>query len=298
MNTLTEYHVPTPNESPLYAVHSYRSDESSLKLNELTNSVTKLCERIGVLEDDLKKTKQTYSSAFTKLILKIKKLESKVKTGKARQRARVVLSEDEEDDSSKQGRKISDIDKDPNTYFAKDDEVVHDKDTTEEGQPEESTAGITVSTAPINISTAGRVVYGRRSREARKDKGKAIMTEPKPVKTSKKLLEQERQGLEEAIRLQKQVDEEEKEQIARDEEIARQLLSLDEERVTTETKTTKNIDWNDPSVQKYWDIKNKPKSEAQARKNMIVYLKNQSNYKMKDFDEMSYDEIRPIFEKI
>ncbi|GKB29264.1 zinc finger, CCHC-type containing protein [Tanacetum coccineum] len=111
-----EYHVPSPNESPLHAFHSHRSDEGSLKLNELTNLVTKLSERIGVLEDDLKKIKQTYSSAFTKLILRIKKLESKVKTRKAKKRARVVLSEDEEDDSSKQGR----IDKDPNTYFHQD----------------------------------------------------------------------------------------------------------------------------------------------------------------------------------
>ncbi|GKC07761.1 hypothetical protein Tco_0999371 [Tanacetum coccineum] len=167
--------------------------------------------------------------------------------------ARIVLSEDEEDDSSKQGR----IDEDLNTYFAQDDEVVHDQDTTKERQPKDSTAGITVSTAPINNSTArethstaGRVVYGRRSKEARKDKKETIMTEPEPEKKSKKLLEQERLGLEEAIRLQKQVDEEEKAQIARDEEIARQLLALDEERVTTETKTTKDIDWNDPSVQK------------------------------------------------
>ncbi|GJS96045.1 hypothetical protein Tco_0803013 [Tanacetum coccineum] len=238
----------------------------------MTNLGTQLSERIGVLEDDLKKTKQTYSSAFTKLILRIKKLESKVKNGKARKRARVVLSEDEEDDSSKQGR----IDEDPNTYFAQDDEVVHDQDTAAERQLEDSTAGITVSTAPINISTAresysatGRVVYGRRKR----------------------------QGLEEAIRLKKQVDEEEISQIARDEEIARQLLALDEERVTTDPKITKDIDWNDPSVQKYWNLKNKPKSEAQARKNMIVYLKNQSNYKMKDFEGISYDEIRLIFEK-
>ncbi|GJS13154.1 hypothetical protein Tco_0407626 [Tanacetum coccineum] len=101
-----EYHVPTPNESPLHAVHSHGSDEGSLKLNELTNLVTKLSERIGVLEDDLKKTKQTYSSLFTKLILRIKKLETTVKTGKARKRARVVLSEDEEDESSQTGRKI------------------------------------------------------------------------------------------------------------------------------------------------------------------------------------------------
>ncbi|GJX76963.1 hypothetical protein Tco_0323774 [Tanacetum coccineum] len=184
------YHVPSPNESPLHAVHLHGSDEGSLKLNELTNLVTKLSERIGVLEDDLKKTKQTYKSALTKLILRIKK-------------------------------KISDIDEDPNTYFAQDGEVVHDKDTAEEGQPEDNTTGITVSTAPINISTAretsstvGRVVYGRRSKEARKDKGKPIMTEPEPVKKSKKLLVQERHGLEEAIMLQKQVDEEEKAQIA------------------------------------------------------------------------------------
>ncbi|GJR83051.1 hypothetical protein Tco_0153836 [Tanacetum coccineum] len=264
-----EYQVPTPNESHLHAVHLHGSDEGSLKLNELMNLVTKLSERIRVLEDDLKKTKQTYSSAFTKLILRIKKLESKVKTGKARQRARVILSEDEKDDSSKQGRKISDIDKDPNNYFAQDDEVVHDQDNAEEGQLEDNTAGITVSIAPIRFSTAresystaGRV-YGRRSKEARKDKGKAIMTEPETKEKSKKLLEQERL-----------------------------------ERVTTDPKTIKDIDWNDPSVQKYWDLKNKPKSEAQARKNMIVYLRNQSNYKMKDFEGMSYNEIRPIFEKI
>ncbi|GKG04202.1 hypothetical protein Tco_0314589, partial [Tanacetum coccineum] len=151
-----------------------------------------------------------------------------------------VLSEDEEDDSSKQGR----IDEDPNTYFHQDDEVDADvvHDTAEDRQPEDSTSGIKVSTAPINISTAretrstaGKVVYSRRSKEARKDKGKAIMTEPKPKKKSKKLLEQERLGLEEAIKLQEQVNKEERAQIARDEEIARQLLAFNKERVTTET---------------------------------------------------------------
>ncbi|GKG56370.1 hypothetical protein Tco_0577445, partial [Tanacetum coccineum] len=52
-----EHHFPTPYDSPLYAVHSHGSDEGSLKLNELTNLVTKLSDRIGVLEDDLRKTK-------------------------------------------------------------------------------------------------------------------------------------------------------------------------------------------------------------------------------------------------
>ncbi|GJU40184.1 hypothetical protein Tco_1193141 [Tanacetum coccineum] len=234
-----EYHVPSPNESPLHVVYSHGSDEGSLKLIELMNLVTKLSERIGVLEDDLKRTKQTYSAAFTKLILRIKKLESKVKTGKARKRAKVVLSEDEEDDSSKQGK----IDEDPNTYFHQDDKVDDDvvHDTTEERQPEDSVVGIEISTAPINDNTASESL-STVGKETRKYKGKAIMTEPEPKKKSKKLLEQERLGLEEVIRLQEQVDEEERAQIARDEEISRQLLALDEERATSEPKTTKDID--------------------------------------------------------
>ncbi|GKG53140.1 hypothetical protein Tco_0552408, partial [Tanacetum coccineum] len=71
-----EHPVPTPHDSPLHAVHSHGSDGGSLKLNELMNLVTKLSDRIEVLEDDFKKTKKTYSSAYTKLILRVKKLES------------------------------------------------------------------------------------------------------------------------------------------------------------------------------------------------------------------------------
>ncbi|GKG04633.1 hypothetical protein Tco_0315020, partial [Tanacetum coccineum] len=62
-----EHHFPIPHDSPLHVVHSYGSDEGSLKLNELMNLVTKLSDRIGVLEDDLRKTKKTYSCAFTKI---------------------------------------------------------------------------------------------------------------------------------------------------------------------------------------------------------------------------------------
>ncbi|GKE64969.1 hypothetical protein Tco_1519130, partial [Tanacetum coccineum] len=105
-----EYHIPTPHDSPLHVVHSHRSEEGSLKLQELMNLVTTLSDRIGVLEANLLKTKKTYSSAYTKLILRVKKLESQIKIGKARKQTRVVISDDEafEDDSSKQGRKLFD----------------------------------------------------------------------------------------------------------------------------------------------------------------------------------------------
>nr|GEX97942.1 hypothetical protein [Tanacetum cinerariifolium] len=49
--------------------------------------------------------------------------------------------------------------------------------------------------------------------------------------------------------------------------------------------------------QKYQSLKRKPISIAQARKNIIVYLKNMAGYKIADFKGMTYDQVRPIFER-
>ncbi|GKD77575.1 hypothetical protein Tco_1340196 [Tanacetum coccineum] len=65
-----------------------------------------------------------------------------------------------------------------------------------------------------------------------------------------------------------------------------------------ESKSAKKIDWNDPSIIRYHTLKMKPKIVAQARKHMIKYLKHQGNYKISNFKGMSYNDIRPIFEKI
>nr|GFA20151.1 hypothetical protein [Tanacetum cinerariifolium] len=82
-----------------------------------------------------------------------------------------------------------------------------------------------------------------------------------------------------------------------DEEYARKL----------HVEINKDIDWDvaidhvklkakeDPVVQRYQVMKRKPQSEAQARKNMM-YLKNVAGFKLDYFKEMSYDDIRPIFE--
>nr|GEU36597.1 hypothetical protein [Tanacetum cinerariifolium] len=50
-------------------------------------------------------------------------------------------------------------------------------------------------------------------------------------------------------------------------------------------------------VMKYQGLKRKPLTEAQARKNMIIYLKNMAGFKMNYFKRMTYSEIRPLFEK-
>nr|GEV04759.1 ribonuclease H-like domain-containing protein [Tanacetum cinerariifolium] len=48
----------------------------------------------------------------------------------------------------------------------------------------------------------------------------------------------------------------------------------------------------DPTVKRYQVLKRKPQTEAQARKNMIMYLKNVAGFKMDYFKEMSYDDIQ------
>ncbi|GJS31697.1 hypothetical protein Tco_0492317 [Tanacetum coccineum] len=225
-----------PHDSPLPRVHSLRSDEGSMTLNELTVLCTTLFKKVETLESDLKHTKLTYGAAYTKLIMKVKKLEHKVKSSKAKRRARLVVSEDEDEleDPSKQGRKIAQIDEDKGITLVQmsaqnqgrcehDFEfIAPEEDYTVE--PDISTANVPVSTAGAEVSTgspevkttAESLVYIRRSAAKRKDKGKAIMKEAKPVQKKTKLqLEQERLGLEEALRLQEQLDEEERQRIAR-----------------------------------------------------------------------------------
>ncbi|GJR96928.1 hypothetical protein Tco_0269102 [Tanacetum coccineum] len=113
------------------------------------------------------------------------------------------------------------------------------------------------------------------------------MIEEEPKKKSKKDLEQERLSYAEAIRLEEKMNKEQRAQIAKDEEIARQWDEEERKRAMDEAKTAKKIDWNDPSVIRYHTQKMKPKTVAQARRNMIKYLKNQGNYKIRDFKGMS-----------
>ncbi|GJW68308.1 hypothetical protein Tco_0122732 [Tanacetum coccineum] len=107
--------VPTsPHDLPFLRVNTLGSDEGSMSLHELTVLCTKLFSKVESLEADLKQTKQVYGATYTKLIMKVKKLEKTVKISQAKRRAKIVVSNDEEDleDYSKQGRMIEEIDQD------------------------------------------------------------------------------------------------------------------------------------------------------------------------------------------
>ncbi|GJX02724.1 hypothetical protein Tco_0188640 [Tanacetum coccineum] len=335
--TPTEEPDPMLHESPLYSVHSLGRDKGSMQQHELMDLVTKLTDRIGVLDKDLQQIKKTYSIALTRLILRVKKLEKNVKTGKAMRKDRIVISEDEvaAEDSSKQGRKISDIDTDPTISLISTANIAIstvDAAVTTASASISNVSPLRVSTAEDisgaetlvyirrsaskakaskllfffstaeDISGAETLVYIRRSASKAKDKGKAIMQESEPPKKIKKRVQVQMSIDEE---LAKKVFEEEQakfkaeqEQEKFDFETALELQKKLDEREEVAAKEAHDIDWSDPSVLRYHALQNRPFSVAEVRKNMCMYLKNQGGYKMSHFKGMSYEEIRPIFERV
>nr|GEW06873.1 ribonuclease H-like domain-containing protein [Tanacetum cinerariifolium] len=58
----------------------------------------------------------------------------------------------------------------------------------------------------------------------------------------------------------------------------------------------KEVEKEDNDVMRYQELKRKPQTEAQARKNMMIYLRNMAGFKMDYFKGMTYDDICLIFE--
>nr|GEV87209.1 copia protein [Tanacetum cinerariifolium] len=84
-----------------------------------------------------------------------------------------------------------------------------------------------------------------------------------------------------------------------DEQMAKRLHDEEVEQAAAREKQEKD-DFQKAKVlqqQKYQSLKRKPISIAQARKNMIVYLKNMTEYKMEHFKGTNYDKVRPIFKR-
>ncbi|GJW13237.1 hypothetical protein Tco_0017370 [Tanacetum coccineum] len=161
-------------------VHSLRRDEGSLSLNELTVLYTSLSKKVANLESELKQTKETCSTALTKLILRVKKLVKQVQTTNSRRKTIIVLSEDEDvaEDPSNQGRIIEEIDADTDIILLpKQGRGVGLTQTYTKRRRNVGTGSSGVSTASDSNNTAGGKA---------KDKGKEIMQEPEPLKKLKK----------------------------------------------------------------------------------------------------------------
>ncbi|GKB40887.1 retrovirus-related pol polyprotein from transposon TNT 1-94 [Tanacetum coccineum] len=153
-----------------------------------------------------------HDSPLPRVMRVVKKLKKTLKTSQARRKARIVVSDDEEDleDPSKQGRKITEIDQDPDISL-----VQHDVELVSIAGASVSTASVS-TTSPPRAFAAESLVYIRRSASKTKDKGKGIVEESESAITkAKRQQEQERLGLETAVRLQEEFNEEKRQRIAR-----------------------------------------------------------------------------------
>ncbi|GJU03921.1 hypothetical protein Tco_1114259 [Tanacetum coccineum] len=206
--------------------------------------------------------------------------------------------EEDLEDPSKHGRKIDKIDQDPDISLVQHDAEVqgrheHDMEsdfeftTAKEVYTAKKEVSIAkpVSTAGASVSTAGA--------SSAKDKGKAIIEEAETIQTKTKLqLEQERLGYEEALRLQAEIDEEERQMISKvqeeansfnikewddiqarakaDEEFAQRLQS-EEREMYSEAKKARLLAALINERKRYFDAqraeerRNKPLTQAQQR---------------------------------
>nr|GEY98856.1 hypothetical protein [Tanacetum cinerariifolium] len=269
-----------------------------------------------------------------KLKARVKKLEkaNKIKSSKLRRLRKVgasrrVESSDDMEDVFNQGRMIDDMDMDEGIELVKDADIAESEGrhaaqqakkqaeiynldldhslkvlSMQEDDSEVSAASATIPAAKPSIPVVAPTVVAAYTRRRKgvivrdpeeelpwkppaetpkvKDKGKGILVEtPKPM-----------------IK---------KDQIELDAEYAKKLH---EEINKDYQEFSKDIDWdaamdhvnqksNNPQyIKRYQGMKKRPQTESEARKNMMIYLKNTTGYKMDFFKGMTYAQICPIFQ--
>nr|GEY20893.1 hypothetical protein [Tanacetum cinerariifolium] len=275
-----------PYDSPLLRVNTLGIDEGSMTLQELMILCTILSQKVESLKADLKQTNKVYGVAYTKLIMKVKKLEKTVKTSQARRKAKIVKSYEE---TYTRRRAVSTSSGGVNTasmMISTDEESV-------------KTVG-----ASMPVSTAG-MVY----------KGKGVIEESKSdVTKTKRQKEQEILGLETTVRLQEQFDEEERQRMARVHKAAqtftkeeweniRARIEADEEltqRLQAEEKDNK-IDFvlieseDDKAVPKLAESRSS-KRDAEEELDQVKSKKQKigesSDLRNNDADELSQEELQ------
>ncbi|GJV72614.1 hypothetical protein Tco_1492609 [Tanacetum coccineum] len=117
----------SPLKNNIFTILVIPSHNIQLKHNELMELVIESSDMVVAVEEDLKQTKKAYGIAFTKLVLKVNKLEQQVRSGKARRRARI----------------------DKGTSWFQEDVETQDKNS----EKEVSTADVPVSTDGAKVST-------------------------------------------------------------------------------------------------------------------------------------------------
>ncbi|GJS81177.1 hypothetical protein Tco_0747718 [Tanacetum coccineum] len=222
--------------------------------------------KVESLEADLKQTKQVYGAAYTKLIIKVKKLEKIVKTSHSRRRAKIVVSDDEEASEDSSNAAKTNV----HTYTRRRRAVSTGSGGISTAEESVSTAGasMSVSTAgmvqEVNISIPSPVVI--------KDKGKAA------VRLQEELDEEERQMMARVHEATQSFTEEEwentKARVKADEELSRRLQAEERNKYNKVDQAKMLVDLTNQrkkyfAAQKAKAKRNKPMTQAQQRNYMI-----------------------------
>ncbi|GJS23819.1 hypothetical protein Tco_0452451 [Tanacetum coccineum] len=294
--------VPTHSNDPLL------SGEDRLKLTKLMNLCTNLQKKVL----DLEKTKTAQDSEIASLKKRVKKLERRNKSrtpwlkilrkvGSARR----LQSSDEaslgdQEDASKQGRKIADIDANA--------EGVVEKEVS--AADPVTTVGEVVTTASVELSTTKPSEFTTTPATSKpsQDKGKAKMTEPeKPLKKKDQIMYDQEVALNLQAQLQAKLEEEER--LARQKEedanialieswdntqvmmdadrlLAERLQAREQEELIDEEKARLIVELLEKRQKHFAALRaqekrNKPPTKAQKKSTMSTYLKHMAGYNKK-----------------
>nr|GEU88419.1 copia protein [Tanacetum cinerariifolium] len=330
--------VKLPHDSPLSGGHTSDRAEGSLNLEELSTLCTNLSNKVLALET----VKDAQAKEILTLKARIKKLEKRCKPSISHHRAwlksvaKLSKMKKLAVDEGRTSNKTEELNLDANTEV-----IAKDKGNGEKGEstistarPKRvSTAGVTISTADPEVSvveckipftttnifddediTMAQTLIKMKEEKAKekgvalkeveesdrparsvltlkllttinhKDKGKAILEEPKPKKMT-------RSDFDDA-------------QVARDEEIARQLEAElhEEEKYTVDERAKLLAEYFERRKKQLVEeraaaIRNKPPTRTQLRRLMMTYLKHTGSFTYSQLNKRTFKEIQALYIK-
>nr|GEW92219.1 hypothetical protein [Tanacetum cinerariifolium] len=276
---------PSPQQQP----HSSQDAEISMDLlHTLMETCTTLTRRVEHLEQD----KIAQALEITKLKQRVKKLVSrnKLKVSKLRRLKKVgtiqrVDTSDDTiiDDVSKLGRIIASTDADVDVTLkdvadiakevATDAEIEESDDEVEPAELQEVVKVVTtaklmtevVTTASVTITAADTLIPT------------ATITAATPTLTTAPSVARRRKGV-----------------VIRDPEETATPSIIIHSKAKSKDKVQRK-EKEDNAVIRYQALKRKPQTEVQAKKNMMIYLRNMAGFKMDYFEGMKYDDIHDVY---
>ncbi|GJV04192.1 hypothetical protein Tco_1337761 [Tanacetum coccineum] len=283
------------NDPLLARGNTLRSGEDRLKLQELMELCTNLQKRVI----DLENTKTAQAQEITSLKLRVKKLEKKggsrthklkrlYKIGRS---ARIVSSDEaslgDQEDASKQGRKIDDIDKDAeitlvdqtrgrygdDIMFDVSDLVGEEVFVAEQGVPDSKKDDVAqVNTAVTIVSTASTIPVSAASITDVEITLAQALAELKSAKPTTTISTRPKD---------------------------KGLVIHEQEQASTpivSSQQPSHVKIQDKAIRAK-EKRNTPPTKAQKRNTMSTYLKNMAGYKQNQLKNKSFDDIQKLFDK-